>query len=319
MSSGNYSVKSGYAICLSSHLSKYSTLRNLNRINLSVKAFCKRKLWHLHGPRVWKILIWRIITNSLSVGVEFVKRNINLNHSYPLCCESGSIKTLEHLFRDCTLVKRSWACSPLGISTDFTEFLCLRDWVINWILFFDSKKNPSNSVILFLSIVWSIWRLRNEVIFSGKTFSVDYFYNLQASVARVALEAEDHAISKATGGIGGKHYDPLDTIRSDISNHFPFFMVGEKGTGKPFRAKIDASWVDSLQASLGWVVFSPVGDCYCTFARSFIVESAIQVEAMGGYGILSGGLWGVISCIWIFPPTAFSFCYNLLRWRRLII
>ncbi|XP_074266412.1 uncharacterized protein LOC141589680 [Silene latifolia] len=275
-----YSVKSGYAICLSTHLSRYSTPKDLNRINYPVKAFCKRKLWHLPGPQVWKILLWKIITDSLSVGAEFARRNIVMDQMCPLCCVPDSIETLDHLFRDCVLVKRLWACSSLGISTNFTDCICLRDWIINWILFFDSKENSSSSIILFLSMVWSIWRVRNEVIFSGKTFSVDYFYNLQACVAKAALEAEEFATSKASR-LGQSSFNPLDTIRSDIRNHFPFFMVGEKGACKCFRAKVDASWVDFSRASLGWVVYSPEGVRYCTFARSFVAESAIQAEAMG--------------------------------------
>ncbi|XP_074318124.1 uncharacterized protein LOC141654916 [Silene latifolia] len=212
-----------------------------------------------------------------------------MDHMCSLCRVPGSIETIDHFFRDCVLVKRLWACSPLGISTNFTECICLRNWVINWILFFDSKENSSSSIILFLSMVWSIWRIRNEVIFSGKTFSVDYFYNLQACVAKATLEAEEFATSKASH-LGQTSLDPFDTIRSDIRNHFPFFMVGEKGTCKSFRAKVDASWVDSCQASLGWVVYSPEGVRYCTFARSFAAESATQAEAMGIRDLLTWAL-----------------------------
>ncbi|XP_074282890.1 uncharacterized protein LOC141607440 [Silene latifolia] len=222
--SGIYSVKSGYALCLSSHFSKHNSLKD--------------------------------------------------------CGESGSIETLEHLFRDCFLVKRLWASSQLGISTEFSTSVRLRDWIINWINFFNSKDNSTTLIILFLSFIWSLWRLRNEVIFSGRSFSVDYFFNVQANAANVAMKAESFASSKASI-MGLSVYDPMDTLRSDIRNHFPFFLVGEKGTCSPYRAKVDASWVDSLRVAVGCVVYSPEGECVGSFARSFKAESAIQAEAFG--------------------------------------
>ncbi|XP_074315234.1 uncharacterized protein LOC141651419 [Silene latifolia] len=139
----------------------------------------------------------------------------------------------------------------------------------------------SSSTILFLSMVWSIWRLRNEMIFAGKVFSIDFFFNIQASAACVAMEAENVTTTRATGGYGRLHYDPWDTSRSDIANNIPYFVVGDKGSCQSFRAKVDACWETSLHASLGWVVYSPTGECFRTFARSFTAESAIQAEAFG--------------------------------------
>ncbi|XP_074287998.1 uncharacterized protein LOC141613158 [Silene latifolia] len=168
----------------------------------------------------------------------------------------------------------------LGISTEYSTSVRFRDWIVNWINYFHSKDDSTNFIILFLSFIWSLWRVQNEVIFSGKSFSVDYFFNVQASTANVVMKAESLASSKAST-MGLKLYDPMDTLRSDIRNHFPFFLVGEKGTCTPYRAKVDASWVDSLHAAVGWVVYSPDGESVCTFARSFKAESVFQAEAFG--------------------------------------
>ncbi|XP_074318901.1 uncharacterized protein LOC141655737 [Silene latifolia] len=115
---GEYSVKSGYAITLYDHPNKFTSAKDWSRINPSSKVFCKRKLWHLPGPHTWKILIWRIISGTLSVGTEFARRKISVEYSCPLCQNLEAMETLNHLFRDCVVVKRLWAASPLDSSSN---------------------------------------------------------------------------------------------------------------------------------------------------------------------------------------------------------
>ncbi|XP_074266596.1 uncharacterized protein LOC141589873 [Silene latifolia] len=201
-SSGIYSVKSGYAVCLASYLRVHSSSKDESRIDASTKAFCKKRLWRLPGPHVWKILVWRILTDSLSVGAEFVKRNLIIGSVCPWCGEDG------------------------------------------------------------------------------KSFSPEYFFAFLSNSTNVALEAESR-LASAVSALGAVFYDPLGTLRNEISNHFPFFLVGEKGTYAPFRVKVDASWVSSFHASAGWIVYAPNGECYGTFAISFDAESALQAEAIG--------------------------------------
>ncbi|XP_074266479.1 uncharacterized protein LOC141589752 [Silene latifolia] len=247
-SSGIYSVKSGYAVCLASYLRVHSSSKDESRIDASTKAFCKKRLWRLPGPHVWKILVWRILTDSLSVGAEFVKRNLIIGSVCPWCGEDGMVETLEHLFRD-----------------------------FFWLSVFGRVprlEDSSNTVIRFLSVRWSLWRIRNEIVFSGKSFSPEYFFAFLSNSTNVALEAESR-LASAVSALGAVCYDPLGTLRNQISNHFPFFLVGEKGTYAPFRVKVDASWVSSFHASAGWIVYAPNGECYGTFAISFDAESAL--------------------------------------------
>ncbi|XP_074314592.1 uncharacterized protein LOC141649814 [Silene latifolia] len=186
---GEYSVKSGYAITLYDHLNKFPSAKDWSRINPSSKVFCKRKLWHLPGPHTWKILVWRIISGTLSVGSEFARRKISVEYSCPLCRNLEAMETRNHLFRDCVVVKRLWAASPLGINTDNVDSILLGDWLINWFSYFSSLDDASTPTILFLSVLWSIWCTRNNIIFRDAAFSVDYFFNLQSNIAQTAITA----------------------------------------------------------------------------------------------------------------------------------
>ncbi|XP_074288796.1 uncharacterized protein LOC141613952 [Silene latifolia] len=229
--SGIYSVKSGYAVCLASYLNAHSSLKDGSRINQTIKDFCKKKA----------------MASTRSTG----------------------------------------------ISTEFASSVRVRDWIMNWINFFFSKEDSANYIIRFLSFLWSLRRVRNEMIFSGKSFSPDYFFALHASTMKTALEAESLSSSKASDK-GLDLYDPMDSLRSEIRNHFPFFLVGGKGSCAPFRVKVDASWVGSFHASAGWIVYSPDGVCHGTFAKRFYAESTIQAEASGIREVLR---WAVDSNI----------------------
>ncbi|XP_074282971.1 uncharacterized protein LOC141607513 [Silene latifolia] len=91
--------------------------KDLLRINLIGKKFCKSKLWRLPGPHIWRILVWKIITGTLPVGYEFMRRNMNVDQHCHFCeIEYREVESLEHLFRDCKIISRIWAGSNMGIN-----------------------------------------------------------------------------------------------------------------------------------------------------------------------------------------------------------
>ncbi|XP_074278716.1 uncharacterized protein LOC141602312 [Silene latifolia] len=90
------------------------------------------------GPAMWKVLVWRIITDTLSIGNNFIQRNIDLDHSCKLYNHDGMVvETMEHLFRDCEVARRIWTCSELGIRTVVCSPIRLAKWIVNWIRYLD--------------------------------------------------------------------------------------------------------------------------------------------------------------------------------------
>ncbi|XP_074290240.1 uncharacterized protein LOC141616971 [Silene latifolia] len=115
-STGDYNVKSGYGVLFTRFMELKGSVKDRTRVDEEGKSFCKRKLWKLPGPMMWKILIWQIVTNSLPVGSNFERRKIEVDTRCKLCTnEEMTSETLEHLFRDCEVAKRIWACTELGI------------------------------------------------------------------------------------------------------------------------------------------------------------------------------------------------------------
>ncbi|XP_074290272.1 uncharacterized protein LOC141617002 [Silene latifolia] len=199
------------------------------------------------------------------------------------------METLNHLFRDCVVVKRLWAASPLGINTDNVDSILLGDWLINWFSYFSSLDDASTPTILFLSVLWSIWCTRNNIIFRDAAFSVDYFFNLQSNIAQTAITAMNLPCTQDPVG-RTREEDDSCSLRESIRNCIPFYLVGKGDHCHVIRAKVDASWFQSLQAGCGWVAYDGNGSELTKVAYGFAAETALQAEATGIRDLLAWAL-----------------------------
>ncbi|KAH9613032.1 hypothetical protein KSS87_008704 [Heliosperma pusillum] len=198
-STGNYSVKSGYTSALKVHLDTSRSIKDANRISHTAKVFCKRKLWFLPIPPTWKVLIWKIMTNSLPMREEFLKRRIQIDPVCPFCNYEGSVETTAHLFCDCEISKRIWAASTLGITTGYDTHVPIDIWIINWYRFFFSSKANQSTIISFSSILWSIWIIRMRVLVAKVSTGGGCRSNKADMVAVAAVDS-----GKCDDGSGGK-------------------------------------------------------------------------------------------------------------------
>ncbi|XP_074271280.1 uncharacterized protein LOC141595209 [Silene latifolia] len=74
-STGEYNVKSGYGMVFTNFIEMHGSEKDRSRVGWEEKAFCRSKLWKLPGPAKWKLLLWRIITDTLPVGNNFLKKD----------------------------------------------------------------------------------------------------------------------------------------------------------------------------------------------------------------------------------------------------
>ncbi|XP_074266698.1 uncharacterized protein LOC141589979 [Silene latifolia] len=260
------------------YLNIFVSVKDQIRIVSSSKAFCKRKLWQLPRPHTWKILVCKILSSTLPLGDEFARRNIFMDYNCSLCKDSNSIESLNHLFRDCVVVKRLWASYPLGINADHANFVHFANWLIKCFSYFSSLDDSSTPTSLFFSVLWSIWCTRNNIIFRGDTLSVDFFH-LQFNSAQSAISALNHLSSPVLFGRPGED-DDLCALKENILNSTLFHLMGVGSNCQVIRAKVDESWVHSLHASCGWVVYRGNGVCLNRSSYGFLVETALEAEAI---------------------------------------
>ncbi|XP_074266102.1 uncharacterized protein LOC141588568 [Silene latifolia] len=185
---GEYIVKSGYGVLFNEFMERRATTKDKTRIDDELRLFCKKTMWHLPGPKVWKILVWRIITDSLSTGVNFARRNLGNGTGCHFCDFEGQ-ETMEHLFRDCPVSRRLCASSELGIRVENGIHLSIQKWIIEWIYFLGNLDDAKSRLIRFLAMVSCIWSTRNRVLFQGLSFHPLMFFTLWSTVVDTADKA----------------------------------------------------------------------------------------------------------------------------------
>ncbi|XP_058733456.1 uncharacterized protein LOC131605076 [Vicia villosa] len=130
-------------------------------------------VWDLKLPPKIKVFAWRFFIDRLPTRDQLLKRGV-ANVSCPNCVLCGScLESSSHLFFNCQVVKVIWkhVFLWLGIPNDFNEeeircFETIQDKV---------KSSNRRTLINFVwfATIWSIWLMRNAIVFKGEVFCFD--------------------------------------------------------------------------------------------------------------------------------------------------
>ncbi|XP_074318820.1 uncharacterized protein LOC141655648 [Silene latifolia] len=239
---------------------------------------------------MWKILVWRIITNSLSVGENFARRGMGVATVCKMCNNGSMVmETMEHLFRDCPVSRRLRASSDIGISASNGSHLPVGKWIIDRIYYLDKQECSAERVVRFLATIWCLWSIRNRVLFQASTFHPKMFFNQWNQIVATADKALETNKSGSTsnGSIGlGRQDDQFLWVCESK----PICVVGSISFCDHLRIMVDAGWKTIDNAGIGWVVLSSTGEVIFTARRSIRAESALQEEGLGIYEALQ---WAV--------------------------
>ena len=107
------------------------------------------------------------LRGAIATGMRAGARS---KHIQPYCIRCGKMEDDFHLFFDCKFAQAVWFASPLGFKVEGlynTVNTQIQD-IIYYML--TSYKNEDAFQIVF-SIVWSIWKARNDLLFSKKKCS----------------------------------------------------------------------------------------------------------------------------------------------------
>ncbi|XP_074299610.1 uncharacterized protein LOC141630747 [Silene latifolia] len=262
---GIYSFKSGYGLIFGDYMEKRGSQKDKNRIGDKGREFCRKKLWHLPIPSNWKILIWKILTDTLPIGAE-------------------------SFVRDRELSDLIWAGSELGIRTENAETVDIKDWIINRIRYFYSRKEGERSVISFVAILWGLWSIRNNVIFKDMAVNQQFLVNglfkavnENVQILSDHIERKDVQNNKSKGQKEQSNYS-----LAEIREGKPVRVIGTHGTCEAIRVKVDASWRRDYEAVVGLVAYDFTGMEILRRQLKIRAESALQAEALGVRDVL---LW----------------------------
>ncbi|CAL5360408.1 unnamed protein product [Camellia sinensis] len=151
---GEYSVKSGYAVgsqCFNRLIDRGRTWADMHW----------KKLWCLKIPAKWIMFLWKLSHRIVPVNVAIRKRGVKVDSVCPGCKEYD--ETLEHMCFQCSLSKRVWFGSQLGLNFDIGQELREEDWIDFW---FHNAPDECD-IIEAIKILWGIWVHRNRAVFDN--------------------------------------------------------------------------------------------------------------------------------------------------------
>lgn len=117
-----------------------------------------KKVWTWEGPQRVRCFLWLLYNNGLKTNEKRKRCSLNTSPMCPLCSTHG--ESLDHLLRNCVVVKQVWqALCPRGIPHSFGQG-SLEDWLSSNL---DGKSicNDNDWCLTFGIGLWSIWYHRN--------------------------------------------------------------------------------------------------------------------------------------------------------------
>ena len=115
-----------------------------------------------------KVFLWQLCHSSLPVRGTLLKWGLNFNSVCPLClCDIDSI---EHLFKDCQMVKKVWELAVKHHWIPSTFSPTANQDFLQYLYRIHSFHNPTlEQKISF--ILWRIWKSRNSAVFNNDFFN----------------------------------------------------------------------------------------------------------------------------------------------------
>ncbi|XP_057774917.1 uncharacterized protein LOC130993898 [Salvia miltiorrhiza] len=152
--------------------SAYKAIRQArleNGINCEQMDF--KKLWKAPAHHKMKTTAWRIFKGRLATCDNLTRRNILAANSTSDCilCKA-QLEDLNHLFFSCQITMELWKeiLSWIGIQTALQ-----RTAKENFLAFSNLGDKADNHFLssVWICVVWSIWKARNDCIFSQASWN----------------------------------------------------------------------------------------------------------------------------------------------------
>ncbi|XP_058729607.1 uncharacterized protein LOC131601494 [Vicia villosa] len=152
-----YTTKSGYINLCS--MQEIPTVVDNVRNSLSVN-------WKALVPFRIKAFGWRCLIDRLPLKIPLIRRGVSVEPCCVLCC--GGDEDASHLFLYCSFSKQIWReiSSWLGITVTLEG--PVQEGLLSWVRECRKEGVGKNSASgIWLTIVWCIWRHRNDIVFNG--------------------------------------------------------------------------------------------------------------------------------------------------------
>ncbi|KAM1096817.1 hypothetical protein ACFX19_014560 [Malus domestica] len=157
-SNGLFTTKSAYFVARA-----YPGLGGEESTGLIVRErtkFLWKALRRAKVPGKVKFCVWRACMNALPTTVNLKSRRVIMAATCGYCDQAK--ETIEHALLTCTRAAVVWFGSPLGITSFPRSEYGFQGWLECM-----AQEFSKESFELLLILVWSIWRVHNDFLWSG--------------------------------------------------------------------------------------------------------------------------------------------------------
>jgi hypothetical protein len=136
----------------------YKQLSGLATVHPVFRWIWKSSCQHKH-----KVFFWLLVQDRLSTRNILRRKNMFLPSYNCVLCEEAIEETVDHLFLHCELAKECWSLVGLVVPQSQDPFQILEEFRI--------RLNVPFFMEVIIIMCWSIWTVRNNLIFRGQEAS----------------------------------------------------------------------------------------------------------------------------------------------------
>lgn len=151
--SGSFTTKSCYKLLAD------------NSASSSLSSFPCKKLWEVKdiSPGIL-LFIWKVVHNGVAVKENIARFNPSIDNRCTFC--SQSTESIYHLLFGCWFTKNVFCDFPFNFPV-ISGSQDVKHIITTWLQVCDG----GNTFILGSCLLWNIWKMRNDMVFSDVQFS----------------------------------------------------------------------------------------------------------------------------------------------------
>lgn len=246
---GNYSTKTGYALCK----------LNIGEVDLSFDW--KKLVWGVKTFPKLKHFLWKIKNKALSVKENLIHRGMEVDGR---CKRCGVLETERHLFFQCPFAVQVWQLVPILHNPDPTTISTPASLLIACQRMINLPPTGLYDTALFPWVLWYLWTARNKALFEGVVMTEQEVASQATKEARIWQAAQiEKPISQAA--------KTLNTVPRPCGS-----------TSSSTQCFVDAAWnATTRRAGFGCIFKEPsTGTIHQASANRCHVGSAFIAEAL---------------------------------------
>ncbi|KAI5437740.1 hypothetical protein KIW84_023742 [Lathyrus oleraceus] len=131
-------------------------------------------LWSTQVHIKIKVFGWKTLLNRLATRDLLLSRGI-ISFSHDLTCVFyfRVEENLQHIFFECGAVTKVWATTNCWIGYSFLEGEAIINSFLATCNILERKFKKNKKGIIWSAVLWSIWKLRNDILFEGQIFNIN--------------------------------------------------------------------------------------------------------------------------------------------------